>query len=248
MSAHPAPEAPLGTALPCSPQRAFMSPPGGPQEPPEKGEGMRRRAPTDRAERANVASTAAKLAALTRMTGPELAAQYESLFGAHPRSRNRQYLRKRLAYRIQELAEGGLSQRAIDRIEELIRLAPPPWRQGKPGEPASRGGTSARPSSATRAGRSQHPGLPASGAGDQRPSLVPTRDPRLPAPGTVLTRSHGGAEHRVTVLADGFEYRGERHRSLSRIARLITGTPWNGYLFFFGRSGGTRKPSERAGA
>lgn len=225
-----------------------MSPLGGPQEPPEEGEGMTRRAATDRAERANVASTAAKLAALTRMTGPELAAQYETLFGSPPRSRNRQYLRKRLAYRIQELAEGGLSQRALDRIDELIRLAPPPWRQGKLGDPPSGGGASAGPSSATRAGRARGHQRPVSGPGDPRTSLLPARDPRLPAPGTVLTRSHGGAEHRVAVLADGFEYQGERYRSLSKLARVITGTPWNGYLFFFGRSGGTRKPPEGSGA
>ncbi|KAA0250330.1 MAG: DUF2924 domain-containing protein [Acidobacteria bacterium] len=182
---------------------------------------MASRTSNQRADRANVAATAAKLAALGRMTGPELAAQYETLFGAPPRSRNRQYLRKRLAYRIQELAEGGLSPRALDRIDQLIRLAPPPWR---------------RPAAGSH-------GLAA------QPRLAPaTRDPRLPSPGTVLTRIHRGVEHRVTVLVDGFEYRDERYRSLSKIARKITGTPWNGFLFFFGRSGGTRKLSEGSGA
>ena len=197
-----------------------MSPPGGPQEPPEEGEGMSGRASRERADRANVAETAAKLAALSGMTSAELASQYQALLGVAPRSRNRQYLRKRLAYRIQELAEGGLSQRALDRIEELIRLEPPPWRRSATAPMAP---------------------VPA-------PSARAGRDPRLPTPGTVLARLHRGAEHRVTVLADGFEYRGERYRSLSRIARLITGTPWNGYLFFFGRSGGTRRPSGGSGA
>jgi hypothetical protein len=50
-----------------------------------------------------------------------------------------------------------------------------------------------------------------------------------------------------TRSARGFEYKGERHRSLSKIARLITGTAWNGYLFFFGRSQGTRTDEERVG-
>jgi hypothetical protein len=63
----------------------------------------------------------------------------------------------------------------------------------------------------------------------------PRRDPRLPPPGAVLTRVHDGVEHKLIVLADGFEYRGERHRSLSKIVRIITGTPWNGFLFFFSR-------------
>ncbi len=49
----------------------------------------------------------------------------------------------------------------------------------------------------------------------------------------------------MTILDDGFEYDGERYRSLSKIARVITGTPWNGYLFFFGRANGTKS---RAGA
>jgi hypothetical protein len=56
----------------------------------------------------------------------------------------------------------------------------------------------------------------------------------------VVRRVHGTTEHSVTVLDDGFEYRGERYRSLSKIARVITGTPWNGYLFFFGRAKGTK--------
>jgi hypothetical protein len=48
----------------------------------------------------------------------------------------------------------------------------------------------------------------------------------------VLLRVHKGVEHRVTVLADGFQYNGERHQSLSKIAKKITGTQWNGHLFF----------------
>ncbi|MDD5308686.1 MAG: DUF2924 domain-containing protein [Deltaproteobacteria bacterium] len=59
------------------------------------------------------------------------------------------------------------------------------------------------------------------------------RDPRLPESGTVLTRTYKDAEHMVTVLADGgFEYNGQTYSSLSRIAREITGTSWNGWVFF----------------
>lgn len=64
-------------------------------------------------------------------------------------------------------------------------------------------------------------------------------DSRLPAVGSVLTRIHGTTEHRVTVVDDGFDYRGERYRWLSKIARVITGTVWNGYPIFFGRATGT---------
>lgn len=175
-----------------------------------------------RADREAAARLARDLAALDTMTAGELAEKYREVFGEPTRTRNKGYLRKRIAWRIQELQEGGLSPRALERIEQLAPDAPVRWRQ-----PVARNG----------------------GAGAQVvPLPLPARDPRLPPAGTVLTRLHGGVEHRVTVLADGFEYNGENHRSLSKIARLITGTPWNGFLFFFGRAAGARSISEeRAG-
>jgi len=53
-----------------------------------------------------------------------------------------------------------------------------------------------------------------------------------PATGTRLMREWQGHEHHVTVLEDGFEYRGQRYTSLSAIARKITGVRWNGLVFF----------------
>jgi hypothetical protein len=147
------------------------------------------------------------------MTGAELGEKYLVLFGQSARTHNKDFLRKRLAWRIQELAEGGLSERALARIEELGGNALATWRRPvRTGTPAA-----LRPQSRGAA-----------------------RDPRLPPAGTVVTRVHGTTEHSVAVLDDGFEYRGERYRSLSKIARVITGTPWNGYLFFFGRAKGTK--------
>jgi hypothetical protein len=52
------------------------------------------------------------------------------------------------------------------------------------------------------------------------------------APGTRLLREWQGRTHQVTVLASGFEWNGVRYRSLSAIARSITGTAWSGPLFF----------------
>ena len=52
------------------------------------------------------------------------------------------------------------------------------------------------------------------------------------APGTVLTREWNGQHHRVMVLDDGFAWDGRSYRSLSEIAKTITGTKWNGFLFF----------------
>lgn len=51
-------------------------------------------------------------------------------------------------------------------------------------------------------------------------------------PGTMLTREWKGATHRVGVMDDGFEYQGQRYKSLSEIAGLITGTKWSGPAFF----------------
>lgn len=53
-----------------------------------------------------------------------------------------------------------------------------------------------------------------------------------PVVGTRLMREYDGEEHFVTVLAKGFEYQGKTYKSLSAIARKITGTNWNGNLFF----------------
>ncbi len=68
------------------------------------------------------------------------------------------------------------------------------------------------------------------------PSGEGGRSPRPPAPrlrpGTRLVREWRGEAHQVSVLNDGFDYRGERYASLSQIARTITGTRWSGPLFF----------------
>ena len=62
-----------------------------------------------------------------------------------------------------------------------------------------------------------------------------------PVAGTRLIREYQGVEHCATVLADGFEYQGRPYKSLSAVARAITGTRWNGPLFFGLRnSGGAR--------
>jgi hypothetical protein len=57
-------------------------------------------------------------------------------------------------------------------------------------------------------------------------------DPRNPVIGTRLVREWDGTEHVVTVLKDGFDWQGRKYKSLSAIARTITGTQWNGYRFF----------------
>jgi hypothetical protein len=62
-----------------------------------------------------------------------------------------------------------------------------------------------------------------------------------PVVGTQLIREWRGVEHKVTVLAEGFELEGRRYKSLSAVARAITGTQWNGWVFFgLKRHGGGR--------
>ena len=74
---------------------------------------------------------------------------------------------------------------------------------------------------------------------DRRP---PTEAPATKVtPGSVLIREWHGISHRVTVLADGVLLRGARYRSLSEVARKITGTRWSGPRFF-----GLRAPTKRS--
>jgi hypothetical protein len=136
-------------------------------------------------------SVLAQLAALSEKTLPELKQLWRDLYDREPPSGNKPFLIKRLAYRIQELAYGGLSARAEAKLNVLI-------------EEENR----------------RVKGLPSLRKGDR------------PIAGTRLIRQWQGVEHCVTVLDDGFEYEGARYRSLSAIARAITGTRWNGPLFW----------------
>jgi hypothetical protein len=145
-------------------------------------------------------SVLAQLAALPEKTPAELKQLWRELYDREPPSHNKPFLVKRLAYRIQELAYGGLSARAEAKLNVLIEEED---RRVK--------------------------GLPSLRKGD-----------RLIA-GTRLIRQWQGVEHCVTVLDDGFEYQGARYRSLSAIARAITGTRWNGPAYFGLRPSRSRK-------
>jgi hypothetical protein len=174
-----------------------------------------------RADRAALADLQRELAELEDMTVGELAQKYLEVFETPTRTRNKQYLRKHIAWRIQERADGGLSPRALDRIQALAPQAPARWRR-----PLAKQHRTSGQRSSPRAARA---------------------DPRLPPIGSVVTRVYAGVEHAVTVLAKGFEYRGARYRSLSKIALLITGSSWNGFVFFFGRgTGGAAAPASGA--
>lgn len=170
-----------------------------------------------RTERRNLDDMPSQLAALETMNVPALAEKYRELYGEPTRSRNRAYLKKRLAWRIEANFQGGLSQGAIERIEQLGDQLPERW-QMRLGQPSNEGDATsddAPPPTAQTVIRATEP-----------------RDPRVPPPGTVLRRVFDGETHEVTVCLEGFEYAGRKYKTLSAIATEITGTRWNGFLFF----------------
>jgi hypothetical protein len=159
----------------------------------------------DMAERLNIAR---EVAALKRMTVKELRGQYVEVFGEATRSGNKDFLWKRIAWRMQANAEGGLTERARRRAEELANDADLRLRR-PPDKPAP------SPASTTRKAKVDF--------GDRAGELMP---------GTVLTRPYRGRTITVTVLGDGFEFEGDVYRSLSAVAKTVTGSHWNGRYFF----------------
>jgi hypothetical protein len=157
-----------------------------------------------------------ELAALPRMTTNELCERYQQLFRQPVRTRHKQYLVRKIAWRIQSLAEGDLSERARRRAAGLandadVRLMPP-----KP-RPAA----TAAPGAATGATRVV-----------KAPTGPPAADARLPAPGAALVRQYKGRQVRVVVLPDGFEYEGQKYKTLTAVAKHVTGCHMNGFRFF----------------
>ncbi len=159
------------------------------------------------------ASVDAQLDALTDMTVTQLRSRYAEVFGEETKSGNRQWLFRRVAWRIQALAYGGLSERARQRAAELANDAD--IRVQAPRAIAPQRPTNASNRVLTMTGK-----------------VVASSDSRLPPPGSVLRRMWKNVEHEVTVLPTAFEYRGATYRSLSAVATAITGSHWNGFAFF----------------
>ena len=132
----------------------------------------------------------AQLTALKSAPVGALKQKWRDLFETEPPPYNRRFLENRLAYRIQELAYGGLKPETIERLDALADEL-----EGKPGK--------------------------------RRRGIE-----RRPTTGTKLIRVWKGREHSVTVRTNDFEYQGRPYGSLSAIARQITGTRWNGLVFF----------------
>lgn len=131
-----------------------------------------------------------QIAALKALSAPELKTRWRELFQGDPPPYNRRFLESRLAYRIQELAFGGLSAATEKRLKALAVDTVSKKAKGAP------------------------------------------KQADRPIAGTRLIREWQGIEHHVTVRDTDFEYQGRPFQSLSAVARTITGTRWNGLVFF----------------
>ena len=151
---------------------------------------------------------ASEIAALGRLSVRDLRSRFAAVFGEATQAHNKVWLVKRLAWRLQALAEGDLSQRARHRAAELVldadlRLSPPRADSASADAPAP-----------------------------QEPTLRLPADDRLPRPGSILTRRYKGRTLQVEVLEHGFRFDGQVYRSLSAVAQAVTGSHCSGYLFF----------------
>ncbi|WP_281648148.1 DUF2924 domain-containing protein [Parendozoicomonas sp. Alg238-R29] len=140
-------------------------------------------------ENAGEQTLAAQVAKIMTMNNRQLCQSWKELLGTEAPPLHTKILRQRLAWKVQELASGGLSDKARKRLQQLKMSVI----KGK--------------------------------------SIRNKRTCQLPC-GTRLMREFKGEEHEVIVTAEGFDYRGDVYSSLTKIARKITGSPWNGPAFF----------------
>src|SRR5258706_244602 len=152
----------------------------------------------------------AEIERLAKLSVAELKIHYTQVFGETSQSTNKDFLFRRIAWRLQANAQGDFSDRARRRALEIADDGD--LRSGGLVAFHAQSGSNVVP---VIIDRSQ-----------------PQRDWRLPEPGTLLTRRMTDRQIVVKVLNDGFEYESRRYRSLSAIAREVTGTRWNGLLFF----------------
>jgi len=147
-----------------------------------------------------------QIMALRENSLDELKTKYEELFsGQKAPSNNKIFMWRKIAYRLQELEYGGISAETQSRIQQLIQQYDPINNKAL------------RPDASIK----------------NRPKKNDlSRDKRLPIPGTVITKEYKGISLQVKILKSGFEYNSKIYKSLTAIAKEVTGAHWNGYLFF----------------
>ena len=146
-------------------------------------------------------SVVKQIAELPTLPIDRLKERWRALYGTEPPAYNRVYLVKRLAYRVQELAYGGLSEIAMAQLRDRVEDG--------------------------------NLGIESPGNGR---TVQKKRDLDLPVVGTRIIREWNGHRYEVTVVHDGFEFQGRRYRSLTAVAKAITGGHRNGPAFFGLRS------------
>lgn len=142
------------------------------------------------------------IAELQRLPMSELSERWRVLMGGEAPPYNKAFLLKRLIYRVQELAYGGLPMAAHQAMEQALAAA------GYDELAATR--DDARAVAQT----------------------LPARKPGTPVAGTRLVREWNGQRYEVLTTHDGFEFEGRPYKSLTAVAKAITGTHWNGMAFF----------------
>ena len=151
-------------------------------------------------------SVISRIMAIKDVPIKDLQKKYEELFeGKKATSTNKTYLWKKIAYRIQEMQNGGLSEKSRARIEELI----------KEHDPINN--------------KVLRPDADLENSSNNK---LKSRDSRLPIPGTIITKQYKGTTLQVKVLEKGFEYNGRLFKSLTGLTKEITGLHWSGYNFF----------------
>jgi hypothetical protein len=155
------------------------------------------------ANRTQNASKWREIDGLQRQSVAQLRVKYREVFGLESRSNHKQFLVRRIAWRLQANAEGSLSERARQHASTLAEEADLRIRA-----PESFLNQLSGPIGKRRC------------------------DQRLPAPGTRLSRQFQGQSVSVEVLEKGFLYQERVYRSLSAVARQVTGVQWNGFAFF----------------
>ena len=159
---------------------------------------------------------AARIARVRQMPPRELRKVYRLTFGRETTSGNRAWLVRTISNRLREIEESHQRPRALAMAEAFskdlgcedgffryLQTLPPVV---------------------------PLPRIPEEAFAPQHASRA--RDPRIPPLGTVLVRHFGDRDYRVTVTDEGFMLGRHRYRSLSAVAKAITGKHWNGFRFF----------------
>lgn len=151
-----------------------------------------------------------EIESLPTLTVNELREKYGEVMGYATQSRNRMFLMRKLAWGIQAREWGDISPEAWQRAHELADLRFLRTRLPKGAEVAA---------------------VATAPAAKRKPVNL-SRDPRIPMPGCIITKDWGDKRIEVRVLEEGFEFEGRTYRSLSAVAKDVTQTNWNGYVFF----------------